>query len=357
VAISRRAGSRGKLRVAVVGLGMGKVHVRGYQSSGLAEVVAVCDANEALLARVGDEFKVGRRYTDYDRMLEGEPLDAVSISVPNFLHAPFTIKALARGLHVLCEKPMADSVAAARRMLAAAKKARRLVMINFSYRYIPAARWLQGAVREGRLGRIYYAHSAWLRRRGIPKLGSWFSDKRRAGGGPLIDLGVHRLDLAWWLMGRPRPVAASGATYAEIGPRLARRERAVFSTEDLAVGLLRFEGGQTIMLEASWATNCEKEEQMLTDLYGTEGGASYRNVGEGYDFEALLFTEAGGRQVNVRPKLPAKSPDNETSMASFCRAVLAGELKVEGDAADGLAVQTMLEGIYRSAASGREVRL
>ena len=350
-------GENRKLRVAVVGLGMGKAHLRGYLGSGLAEVAAVCDANEELLKRVGDEFKVERRYTDYGRMLGAERLDAVSIALPNFLHAPFTVKALERGLHVLCEKPMADSVAAAQRMLAAAQKARRLLMINFSFRYIPAARWLQQAVREGRLGRIYYAHSAWLRRRGIPKLGSWFGDRKRAGGGPLIDLGVHRLDLAWWLMGRPRPVAASGATYAEIGPRLARRQRAVFNTEDLAVGLIRLEGGQTIMLEASWAANCEKEEQMATDLYGTEGGATYRNVGEGYDFEALLFAEVGGRQVNVRPKLPAQPAATETSMAGFCQAVLAGRLKVEGDAADGLAVQRMLEGLYRSAAAGREVRL
>ena len=354
----KKAGGAGrKLRVGVVGLGMGKAHVRGYLASGLAEVAAVCDVNGELLKRVGDEFGITRRYADYAKMLKAEKLDAVSIVLPNFLHAPCTIQALERGLHVLCEKPMADTAAAAEAMLAAAKKAKRLLMINFSYRYLPAARWLKQAVGEGRLGQIYYAHTGWLRRRGIPKLGSWFGDKRRAGGGPLIDLGVHRLDLAWWLMGRPRPVAVSGATYAEIGPKLARRQKAVFNTEDLAVGLIRFADGQSVLLEASWATNCEREEEMFTELFGTAGGAAYRNVGEGYEFESLLFTEVGGSQVNVRPKLPAKAPEAEGSMASFCRAVQAGKLRTEGDAADGLAVQRMLEGLYRSAETGREVVL
>ena len=346
-----------KIRVAVVGLGMGKSHIRNYRASGVAEVVAVCDANAKLLKKVGDEFGVEARYTDYDTMLREEKLNAVSIVLPNFLHEPFSVKALRKKLHVLCEKPMAHSLASARKMAAAAEKSGRLLAINFSYRATPAARWLRAAVDEGRLGRIYYARTGWHRRRGIPKFGSWFGDRKRAGGGPLIDLGVHRLDLAWWLMGRPQPVTASGATYAEIGPRLAKKQKKIFNTEDLAAGMIRFRNGATVLLEASWASNSQKKENMFTELYGTEGGAVQRNTGEGYEFESLLFTEAGGKQVNVRAKLPARTPAEESSVAEFARNVARGRRRAEGDYRDGLAVQRMLDGIYRSARLGREVKL
>ncbi len=346
-----------KLRVAVVGLGMGRSHIRCYRASGIAEVAAICDVNKGALERVGEEFGVEARYTNYDEMLRAEKLDAVSVVLPNALHEPFTVKALRRKLHVLCEKPMAHTLASAKRMAAAARKSRRLLKINFSYRATPAARWLRAAVDEGKLGRIYFARTGWHRRRGIPKFGGWFGRKELAGGGPLIDLGVHRLDLAWWLMGRPEPVAASGAAYAEIGPRLAKKQRKVFTTEDLAAGFIRFKNGAVVAVEASWASNCEKQENMFTELYGSEGGAVQRNFTEGYDFESLLFTELGGRQVNVKAKLPAKTPDGENSIAGFARLALAGKTRAEGDWRDGLAVQKMLDGIYRSARLGREVRL
>jgi predicted dehydrogenase len=345
------------LRVAVVGLGMGRTHIRCYRASGCAEVAAICDVSREALERAGKEYGVERRYTDYRRMLRQERLDAVSVALPNALHERFTVAALRRGLHVLCEKPMAHSLASARRMAAAARRSGRLLMINFSYRASPAARWLRAAVDEGRLGRIYFARTGWHRRRGIPKFGGWFGRRELAGGGPLIDLGVHRLDLAWWLMGRPEPVTASGAAWAEIGPRLAREQGKVFTTEDMAAGLVRFRGGAVAAVEASWACNCEREEEMFTELYGTAGGAVQRNVGEGYDFESLLFLDAGGRQVDLRAKLPPKTSDEESSIAEFARLALAGRTRAEGDWRDGLAVQRMLEGIYRSARLGREVRV
>jgi predicted dehydrogenase len=345
------------LRVGVVGLGMGRSHIRCYAASGCAEVVAICDVDADRLLKVGDEFGVEKRYGDFDAMLRAEELDAVSVVLPNALHEPFTVKALKRRLHVLCEKPMAHNLASARRMAAAARRSRRLLAINFSYRATPAAKWLRAAVDRGRLGRIYFARTGWHRRRGMPGFGGWFGNKKLAGGGPLIDLGVHRLDLAWWLMGRPEPVSASGATYAEIAPRIARRRRKVFTTEDMATGYIRFKNGATVVVEASWAANTEKREDMFTQLYGTKGGAVQRNFTEGYDFESLIFTELGGQQVDVKAKLPAKTPDSESSIANFARAALAGRTTAEGDWRDGLAVQRMLEGVYKSARLGREVRL
>jgi len=349
-----------RLNVAVIGLGMGRGHLRGYRDYERSAVVAVCDKDpdrlrDRGLAEAG--LSEDRCYTDYRRLLADAKalgLGAVSVALPNCLHAPVTLAAIKAGLHVLCEKPMAMNARQARAMLAAATKARRTLMINFSYRFTDQARALKRRVDEGAIGEVYFGRSAWHRRRGLPGFGGWFGQKALSGGGPIIDLGVHRLDLAMWLMGNPRPVTVSGGTYDRIGSALAKRRRKTFDVEDLGCAMIRFDSGATLLLEASWAGHTDKAEDMITQLWGTRGGVIHRNVGEGYDFEARLITEAGEALWDSRllqPTGPASSAYQE-----FVDAVLDRREPI-ATGRHGLDVQLILDAIYKSAATGREVRI
>ena len=342
-----------RLRMGVVGLGMGRGHARGYLQHPGAELVALCDVDGDRLAEGAAEMDVSQTYTDALRMFREADLDAVSIAVPNKYHAPLTVAALKRGLHVLCEKPMATTVQEARRMNAAAAKAKKNLMINFSFRFTEASYALKKQVEAGVVGDIYFGRTVWHRRRGIPKFGGWFGDKELAGGGPLIDLGVHRLDLALWLMGYPEPVAVSGSAYDVIAAKRARKERKKYTVEDLACGLVKFDNGATLILEASWALNQPERERMVTELYGDRGGLVHKNVGGGYDFTAELYTEEGGDLFTK--KLDWRTDQTPASYHEFVNSILEKrEPLATGE--QGLKVMKILEGIYRSAESGREVR-
>lgn len=342
-----------KLRMGVVGLGMGRGHARGYQSHPEAELVALCDVDENRLKAVAAELGVQQTYTDAGKMFREAGLDAVSIATPNKFHAPLTIAALERGLHVLCEKPMARTAKEAERMLAAAAKAKKNLMINFSFRFNDVSYALKEQVEAGAIGEIYFGRTVWHRRRGIPGFGGWFGNKDLAGGGPLIDLGVHRLDLALWLMGYPEPVAVSGSIYDRIARRLAKEQKKPYSVEDLACGLIKFANGATLILEASWALNIGENEQMITALYGTKGGLVQKNVGGGYQFTAEIYLEEGGNLfTKVLDRRLIQAPQ---SYHEFVDSILEKRPPL-ATGEEGLKAMKILEGVYRSAASGREVR-
>ena len=258
-----------KIRVGVVGLGIGRHHIAGYQAHPEAEVVGIADLDEARLQEIGDQYGVANRYATLADMLAAQALDVVSVATPNKFHMPLTVEALEAGCHVLCEKPMALSAAEARQMLAAAERAGRRLMINFSYRFNEQSQALKERVDAGELGEIYFGRTMWHRRRGMPRFGGWFGQKAMSGGGPLIDLGVHRLDLALWLMGYPKPVWVMGGAYNPIASALAQAQGVEYDVEDLAVAMIRFENGAMLAVEASWAANVQERELMETRLLGT----------------------------------------------------------------------------------------
>ena len=340
-----------KLKLGVVGLGMGKGHAEGYNSHPGADLVALCDLDENRLRSAAKKLNVGQIYTDFNNMLEGCDLDALSIAVPNKFHAPLTIQALGAGLHVLCEKPMATTVTEAEDMQRAAEKAGKSLMINFSFRFTEASYMLKEQVDSGAIGDIYFGRSMWHRFRGMP--GNWFADKEIAGGGPLIDLGVHRLDLALWLMGYPEPVAVSGSTYDHI----AREEQVgwgdTYTVEDLACGLIKFANGATLLLEASWALNIKERELMVTTLYGTRGNLEQRNVDGGYQFTGEVLSAENG---NIFTKtLARRTASTPSAYHEFIDRILEGRPPM-ATGEEGVKVMKILEGIYASAATGREVR-
>ena len=342
------------IRVGVIGLGMGQGHVKGFQCHEAAEVVAIADLNEERLKQTGDALGVPSRYTDAEKMIAEEQLDVISVATPNKFHKSLTLAALASGAHVLCEKPMAMNAVEGREMVEAAKAAGRRLMINFSYRFTEQSWALKKQVDQGILGDIYFGRTSWHRRRGLPGLGGWFGQKALSGGGPLIDLGVHRLDLALWLMGYPKPTWVMGSTYSHLADAIAKREGKAFDVEDLAAGFIRFENGATLEVEASWAANIAERELMETRLLGTEGGLVQRNTDGGYNFEAEIYTEEEGCSMDKRISSPIPAPPG--AMHHFVDAIVNDTPHVAtGD--EGLIVMELLDAIYQSAKSGKPIEM
>ncbi|MBT7547244.1 MAG: Gfo/Idh/MocA family oxidoreductase, partial [Gemmatimonadetes bacterium] len=196
-----------KIKIGIIGLGWpGREHLKGYKQCADAEVVALCDMNTELAGQQAEEHDIAHLFTDHKQMFKEVDLDAVSVCLPNFLHAPITLDALKAGKHVICEKPPALDAKQARKMADTAKKNKLTLMYALCLRFGGAAKLAKDYIEQGELGEIYYGRAVYHRRRGIPMgSGSWFVDKKRSGGGALIDIGVHALDSAWWLMGCPKP--------------------------------------------------------------------------------------------------------------------------------------------------------
>jgi predicted dehydrogenase len=333
---------------------MGRSHVMGYQKHPQAEVVALADVDGTRLAKGGAEFGVKGLYTSAAAMLRKERLDVVSVATPNKFHKPLTVAALEAGCHVLCEKPMAMNAAEGRAMLAAARKAKRRLMINFSFRFTEQSWALKRQVETGILGDVYFGRTIWLRRRGMPGFGGWFGTRKLAGGGPLIDLGVHRLDLALWLMGHPKPVWVMGSTYNPIASARAKAEGKTFDVEDFAAGMVKFANGATLEVEASWAANIGERELMETRLLGTRGGLVQRNRGEGYEFEAQLFVEREGCQFDMDLHPPV--PNAPCAQVHFIDAILTRKPHI-ATGEEGLMVMELLDALYASARRRRPVKI
>jgi len=341
-----------RLRVGVIGLGIGRKHIEGWREHPDVDVVAIADLDGKRLDRIGEQFGIGARYATMDEMLATERLDVVSVCTPNKFHHDLTIAAFGAGCHVLCEKPMAMNAEEGRKMLAAAQRASRRLMINFSYRFSAQSRALKAQVDAGVFGDFYFGRTVWHRRRGMPGFGGWFGTKALAGGGPLIDLGVHRLDLALWLMGYPKPVWVMGSAYDPIAGELAARSGKTFDVEDLAAAMIRFDNGATLMIEASWAANIQEAELMETRLLGTRAGLLQKNLNEGYTFDAHIFMEQNGAQFDMRLNPPADGA--HSAMYDYAEAILC-DAPHPAPGEEGLIVMEILDAIYASAAAGAPI--
>jgi predicted dehydrogenase len=241
-------------------------------------------------------------------------------------------------------------------MLAAAEKAGKRLMIDFSYRFSEQSQALKAQVDAGVLGEVYFARTLWHRRRGLPRFGGWFGQKALSGGGPLIDLGVHRLDLALWLMGYPRPVWVMGRTYAPIASTLAAEQGLDYDVEDLAVAMITFENGATLEIEASWAANIQEREWMETRLFGTQGGLVQRNLNETYEFEAEIYVERDGVEFDIQLHPNRRHDPSLNAMYHFVDSIVHDTLHT-ATGEEGMLVMEILDAIYQSAEEGRPVRI
>jgi len=333
------------VKVGVIGLGMGRAHLKGYEASPNAQVVALCDINEELLGRVLKERPNVRGFTDYGEMLAMRELQAVSVALPNYLHAPVTIAALEAGKHVLCEKPMAMNAAEAEEMKATAERTGRILMMDYNMRYMASAATLKPIMEAGGLGDVYHVTTTYTRRDGYPRLGSWFGQKAKSGGGPLIDLGVHRIDLALWLMGYPKPVSAFGNVYDLLARRKLRGVE--FDCEDFSAAMIRFDNGCTMYTVASWDGHETGGGGLTMSIRGTEG-AVFEQGGQ----LVLCKKEHGVPTTCVLEQLKPK----QTPQEHFVECIIEGK-QPEPSAEHGVIVMKILDAIYESARTGGEVKI
>lgn len=353
-----------KIKIAVVGVGsIANMHIKGYLASNKAELYAFCDINEKRLKYMGEKYGITRLFTDEAEMLRALPeIDAVSVCTWNSAHAPCTIMALDAGKHVICEKPMATTVEDAEAMAAAAKRNGRLLMIGFVRRFGTDANAVNALIQNDRLGEVYYAKAQYLRRNGAP--GGWFGDKSRSGGGPLIDLGVHVIDLVRYLVGRPHPVSVYGATFDKLGDRRhiqtgkvhvssdAKPEEDIFDCEDLATAMIRFDNGMVLSVETSFSLNIGKgsgDIYLFGDKSGVRIGSEVEVYGEmdGYLSDTSLGKSTG---LNFDTVFLAE-------IAHFLDCIDGTETVCRAPAEDGVELMRILCAIYRSAECGHEVTL
>lgn len=347
------------LRVGVIGSGgiARGVHLPSYQKRGdQVELTAITDVDFSRAASAASEFSIPRYFDNYEIMFREMQLDVVSVCTPNQFHHPAVLAALAAGCHVLCEKPPAMSLQQAKEMENASRQAGKHLVYGFHYRHSPEVETLKRFIDAGELGEIYAGRVHALRRRGIPGWGV-FTSLELQGGGPLIDIGVHMLDTALYLMGYPTPIEVSGATYQKLGNRpgvglLGQWDYQNFSIEDMARGFIRFSNGASIVLETSFAANVESAEEMNVTLMGDGGGA---NV-----FPLKIYQEKHDTLLDLTPVFLPQYNYHEREVSRFVDLCL-GEKSVNEvplcTAQEGVQVQSILDALYRSAALGKAVEL
>lgn len=357
---------RQPLRVGVVGLGWaGQQHMARYAERPDVQLVGIAGLEEEQRTELAQRYQVPLAVADWQELIARGELDAVSVATPTFLHAPVAIAALEAGAHVLTEKPMARSSAEAESMVAAARAAGRVLQVAFNYRYRGDISALGEQVEQGVLGRVYHARAWWLRRAGIPTLGSWFTNREMAGGGPLIDLGVHVLDATLQLMGDPQVAAVSALTHAELGQRGlggAKPEKqtvgsgSAYEVEDLAVVLLRMTNGSSLALESSWATHRPQGDELAITLYGTEAGADLKIVDYAPETTVRIYQSAPDGTEDL--DLPARPGTGHTGVVdNFLDTLAHPPAWPENDGTAAAELTRVIEACYLSAAQNREVRL
>jgi len=348
---------KSQFKVAVIGAGgIGQDHVASFRLHPDVQVVAIADVNPERGKELADRFGVPEFVLNYKDLLVRTDIDVISIALPNYLHAPVALDALRAGKHVMLDKPMATNAKDGGRLVAEAKRRGVLFMVGQNFRFNNDTQTAKHVVAQGTLGDIYHAKTSWSRRAGIPRIGSWFTQKKYAGGGCTYDIGVHALDRCLYLMGEFDAAAVSGQTYAKFGPRGQGNGNwgkseidpgRPFDVDDLSIALIKLKSGRTVLLETSWAAHGPLVDVNSTQLFGTEAGLILPPV-------QLFRQTKGGYSSQVIDPVPPAVDLNR--MVHFIDCLL-GRAKPFIKNAESVAVQKILDAIYQSAATGREVRI
>ncbi|SFC44622.1 Predicted dehydrogenase [Halobiforma haloterrestris] len=353
-------GESGPIRTGLVGLGnIGHHHAdRLIEQGADVRLAGGMDVAAETRERFAETYDVAA-YDDHRDLYDA--VDAVIITTPNRFHEEYAVDAFERGLHVLLEKPLAHSLESARRIAVAADDADGVCMVGFDKRFLNAVRLVRDRIERGEFGEVTHVEANYVRRRGVPSRGSWFTRREISGGGALIDLGVHALDLSMYLLGYPDPVDVSGVTRSEFGSREEYaylemwgddRGADAFDVDDSASAFVRCADDRTISLEVAWATNRPATHEFV--VRGTEAAARFDLLTN----ELSVHTaSADGPDHLIDTSIDAGENDTHADeQAAFFEAIAAGG-EAGGSVADALTVQRIVDGIYRSSETGRTVRL
>ena len=351
--------TRQKVKVGIIGTGsISNFHLQAYQKLDNVEVVAVCDLNKERVENYAKKYKIKNVFIDYHEMFKMKDLDAVSVTTWNSGHASISMAALEAGKNVLCEKPLAMNAQEAEKMVETAKKTGKLLMVGFVRRFGENTRLLKKSVENEELGTIYYAKTGVIRRWGNP--GGWFADKKCSGGGPVIDLGVHVIDLVRYLTGKPNPISVMASTFNRLGMKSEMKGITKYCSadhsdyndvEDAATALIKFNNGLTLFFETSWVLHTSKKEEIYLNLYGDKAGAQMEPEIEYYEEKNHYFTDV---KPVIDPAASSFEHNFNEEIEHFLDCVQ-NNRECLNPAEDGLVLMKILDAIYESAKTGHEV--
>lgn len=348
-----------ELKIGLIGTGsISESHLQAYQANPKVKLIAVCDLNEERVRNTAEKYNIPHVYTDYRELLANPEIQAVSICTWNNSHAEISIAALRAGKNVLCEKPLCKTVDEALQIEQAVRETGKLLQVGYVRRHASNIAVLKKFIDAGDLGGIYYAKASLIRRLGNP--GGWFADRERSGGGPLIDIGVHAIDLCWYLMGKPKVKSVSGNTYNKLGNRsniqnyefyqAADYDASLNTVEDMANALIRFENGASLMVDVSFSLHA-KDNSAQINIYGDKGGAEIEPV-------LSIVTERHDTIINIDPQISTPGFDFQGAfdreINHFVDSCL-GLIETNSPVEDGVEMIKILNAIYQSAAEGREI--
>lgn len=344
----------GKLRIGIIGAGQESLHSHFpncMSNSDIAEVVAVCDVNEENAKHAAELYQIPA-YTDHKTMLEKEMLDMVTVCVPNRFHEALTIDALRAGCHVLCEKPPAINMEQAVHMEKTAEEEGKLLTYNLHYRYASEVQMIKKMIQNQEFGELYTGKVIAVRRRGIPGWGN-FTNRDMQGGGPLVDIGVHMLDTALYLLGYPKPLYVAANSSDRIGKKggvglMGGWDPERFTVEDGLFGYIQFENGISLQVETAFALNCREKQTMNVELYGDKAGASV--------FTGEIFTEKNENLIDMKLPFVQEVDKRNISISSFIKCC-AGHGEPLITPKQGVILMQIIDALYKSARENRVISL
>jgi len=353
-----------KLRAGIIGCGgiANAKHLPAMKKSGLYEIAAFCDVITESAEQARKDFGTtdAKVFADYKELVL-EELDVVYVTTPNRSHAEISIAAMEAGKHVMCEKPMAKTSQEAQKMLETAKRTHRILNIAYQNRYRPDAAYLKKMCQKEELGEIYFARAHALRRRAVPTWGVFLNEEEQ-GGGPLIDIGTHALDLTLWMMDNYEPQSVTGATFRKLadqkdqGNVFGDWDPQEFKVEDSAFGFIRMKNGAIIELESSWALNTLDVDEAKTTLCGTKAGADMK---DGLRINRIHLNKPVVEKPELNGEGVAFFDGSEVSAADveqelFYHIVADGAAQIVKPE-QALVVTQILEAVYQSAQTGKTI--
>lgn len=345
-----------EVRVAIVGMGIGKANALAISRNPRGRVVALCDLLEDRMTEFAKDLpEPVQFFTDYKAMCRSKEIDAVFVGTPNQFHVPVAMEALRSGKHVLVTKPLADAEGPAKALVEVADASGLVNMMSLSTRFSVGVQHLGRMSQAGEFGEIYYARARSIRRQGIP---AWSPGFILKGGGAFRDMGVHVLDSAWWLLGMPEPVSITGVAGAKFGPLgkgyfgkgtpPAPDYYSQFAADDYGGGFIRFANDAGLQVESFWASH--QPGDVNIELFGTEAGALLRPL--------TIYRMNGNLEADTTVAVPENANQLawDNVAAHFIESILDG-VPCQAPLRHGWLVQRMMEGLLESAQAGHEVRL